>query len=141
VSFDLGAIYYAYNNNTAIPNNSHNSDYELKAGASIPLAGFTFGAVDFYGPSNNAFPKPAPSTKDANTNYLQGNVAYTFKNKATVSAAFGNFQAEGLGHYNTWNAGITYPITDKFSVDARYIGTDQGSGLFNGAVGTLKVAF
>jgi uncharacterized protein (TIGR02001 family) len=144
VTFDLGAIYYLYNNNSALPNNSHASDYELKAGASIPLGGFTFGAVDFYGPSNNAFPLSA--TKDGNTNYLEGDVSYTFKNKATVSAAYGNFQVESAGalsggHYNTWNAGVTYPVTDKLSIDARYIGGTPTGFAFNGAVGTLKVAF
>jgi uncharacterized protein (TIGR02001 family) len=146
VGFDLGVISYNYTGGHN-HNNDHD-DYELKAGASMPIGGFTIGAVDFYGPSNHANPifGLGPIATDySDTNYIEADVSYTFKNKASISAAYGNFQAlndstnSGF-HYNTWNAGVTYPITDKLSIDARYIGTSP-QGLFNGGVATLKVAF
>jgi uncharacterized protein (TIGR02001 family) len=155
VGFDLGVISYNYTGGHD-KNNDHD-DYELKAGASIPLGGFTIGAVDFYGPDNHAFPTAVNvngvATDYSDTNYIEADVSYTFKNKASFSAAFGNFQGNNnLGHYNTWNAGITYPITDKLSIDARYIGASPTFGglngalggpipLYNGGVATLKVSF
>jgi uncharacterized protein (TIGR02001 family) len=151
VGFDFGAIAYNYNGGN-VKNNDHD-DYELKAGASIPVGSWTFGAVDFYGPSNHAFPtafKPnGVASNYSNTNYLEADVGYTFKNKASFSAAYGNFQGDsGLGHYNTWNAGVTYPVTDKLTLDARYIGSSPTAGglngnlpLFNGGVATIKVSF
>ncbi len=142
VGFDFGAIAYNYTGGH-VQNNDHD-DYELKAGASIPVGSWTFGAVDFYGPSNHAFATShnvnGVATNYADTNYAEADVSYTFKNKASFSAAYGNFQASGLGHYNTWNAGVTYPITDKLSLDARYIGASP-QGLFNGGVATIKVSF
>jgi uncharacterized protein (TIGR02001 family) len=151
VGLDLGVIGYTYTGGH-IQNNDHD-DYELKAGASIPVGSWTFGAVDFYGPSNHGIPTAfavnGVATHYANTNYVEADVSYTFKNKASFSAAFGNFQGDSnAGHYNTWNAGITYPITDKLSLDARYIGgTPAFGGLngtvdaFNGGVATIKVSF
>jgi uncharacterized protein (TIGR02001 family) len=116
VTLDLGAIYYGYNGA-----NNGLSDVELKAGASVPAGAATLGAVVYYGPSNNGF-------GGRDTTYIEGNVAF----------ALGNFD-DGLTNYITWNAGVSYPITDKVALDARYIGT-EGAG-YNGAVATLKVAF
>jgi uncharacterized protein (TIGR02001 family) len=131
VTLDLGAIYYGYNDGGF--GNNANSDYELKAAASVPAGPVALTASVFYGPNNNAF-------GNANTTYVEGAASWTFR-KVGISAALGNFSVASGGDYTTWNLGATVPVTDKVSLDARYIGTEGSAGLFNGVVGTLKATF
>lgn len=140
-TLDLGFYYYGYNS-SRLGNVSSNFDtLEWKAGVSVPAGPFTIGAVAYYSDDY------ASSSKSSW--YEEGDISYTFKNKATLSAAIGGFQSDSLAkNYMTWNAGVTYPVTDKLSLDVRYIGTNAaaktsyGAGFgFDGAIATLKLSF
>lgn len=139
-SLDLGAIYYGYTDgqSTAF---SKGSNYEIKLTGSVPVGPLTVGAAVYWTPDFG-------QTSKSGT-YYEINGAYTLANKATISAAYGQQSFDvafaGIDSYATWNAGVTYPVTDNLSIDARYIGVDDdGSTLFSGGdrlVGTLKVTF
>lgn len=146
VTFDLGFYFYGYNTSNDKLVSAGANTLEWKAGASMPLGGFTVGAVAYYSSNENG--------TDHSSWYEEGDVSYTFKNKASVSAAIGGFQSDGLQTggigpetYMTWNVGVTYPVTDKLSFDLRYIGTNSnakdvfGDSAFDGGVATLKVSF
>jgi uncharacterized protein (TIGR02001 family) len=143
VTFDLGAIYYTYNNS----NDGFVSDdfdtLEFKAAASMAAGPATVGLGVYY--SNDWI-----STSESSWYYeLTGSVPV--KENVTLSGAVGHFQSDAFGSpdsYTTWNAGVTLPITEKVSIDARYIGTDNdGTSLYgnlaadNTFVGTIKAVF
>ena len=117
VSWDLGDIYYNYINNSTAYKDNFNEVY-LKG--SEAFGANTVGGAVYY--SNNFFENVGSSY------YLEVNDAYAFKNKVTVSGAV-DYQAltkskAGIAGYWGWNIGATYPVTDHFSIDARYWGTD-----------------
>ncbi len=137
VGFDFGAIYYGYTKN-----NDGLHYWELKAGASKAFGPATIGGVFYYSPE---FPGHLGAAE-----YYEADLSYTVK-KATVSGALGYQNLDDaknlIGGYTTWNIGVTYPITDHFSIDARYIGTgdnvnNTGYG-YGGShyVATLKATF
>ncbi|RZJ89471.1 MAG: porin [Brevundimonas sp.] len=145
VALDLGAIYYGYTKDSLTPNvvSPDFNTLEWKAAASLPIGPATVGAAAYY---SNDF-----AGTDEDSWYYELNASYTLANKATVSGAVGQFQTDAFvgspDSYLTWNAGVTYPITDKVGVDLRYIGTDgdartlYGRNAYSGAVATLKVSF
>jgi uncharacterized protein (TIGR02001 family) len=147
VALDLGFIYYGYTDtdDTVGFDESESSNYELKVAGSIPVGGATLGAAVYWTPNFGG----DNDTLDDNAGvYYEINGAYTFSNSATLSGAFGAVEVDdyAIDSYTTWNVGVTYPITEQVSIDARYIGTDDDATLGFGGngdtlVGTLKLTF
>ncbi|MBS0411696.1 MAG: hypothetical protein JSR86_17400, partial [Proteobacteria bacterium] len=75
INLDLGVIGYIYPKQ---PSGSKENYVELKAIASVTSGAWTPGVAVYYSPDN--FGGTGHET------YLEGNLAYAFKNKATVSA-------------------------------------------------------
>ncbi len=147
VALDLGVIYYGYTDtdDTAGYDESESSNYELKVAGSIPAGGATLGAAVYWTPN---FAGDNDGLDDNTAFYYEVNAAYTFSNTATLSGAFGavNVDDYTVDSYTTWNVGVTYPVTEHFSIDGRYIGTDDDATVGLGGngdtlVGTLKVTF
>jgi uncharacterized protein (TIGR02001 family) len=131
VSTDFGVIGYFY------PNASDGGaelDYgEVYAKASIqPAEGFTLGGAVFVSPE---------FTGETGTGvYAEIGASYAFDSSWSVSAAFGQQQAEDADFdprtgannvedkYTTWNIGTTVTPQDGllkgFAIDARYVDTD-----------------
>ncbi|HWA62399.1 MAG TPA: TorF family putative porin [Caulobacteraceae bacterium] len=146
VNLDLGVIGYIYPRQ---PSGFNENYVELKGLASVTAGPFTPGVAVYYSPDN--------SFATGHETYLEGNLAYAFKNKMSVSGAVGHEfldQAKaGISGYTLWNVGATYPINDHLSVDLRYYGTDHTAKNFYGedkhfpfnaadrVVGTLKVTW
>lgn len=136
VSLDLGAIYYGYVD--AFYDDA--SYWELKAAASVPAGPATLGGAIFY--------SPELSGNMGDAIYYEANVSAPFR-KGTLSAAYGvQTLDDGLwavDSYTTWNAGVTLPVNDTFSVDIRYVGTDDDANFVGFAkdefVATLKATF
>lgn len=146
VTFDLGFIYYGYTDtdDTVGFDESELSTYELKAAASVAAGGVTWGAGIYWTPN---FSGDADTLDDNGGFYYEASAAYTFSNTATLTGAVGLVEVDdyAVDSYTTWNVGVTYPVTEAFSIDARYIGTDDDALAFGGngdtLVGTLKVTF
>jgi len=146
VSLDLGVIYYGYTDSDESPgyDESDSSNVELKLAGSVPVAGVTLGAGVYWTPN---FAGDNDGSDDNSGVYYEVNAAYTFTNTATLSGAIGAVNVDSYTHdsYTTWNVGVTYPIMNHLSIDARYIGTDDDADYFGGngdtLVGTLKVTF
>ena len=124
VSLDLGVIGYIYPKQ---PSGSNENYVELKGLATVTAGSFTPGVSVYYSPDN--------SFATGHETYLEGNLAYTFKNKASVSGAVGHefldsVKDGGLSGYTLWNIGATYPVTDHLSVDLRYYGTSHAAKAF-----------
>lgn len=105
-SFDLGAITYAYGFSKDLPF----FNTELKAAVSRPLGSATVGAVAYY-------------DVDLLKTYYEANISYPLIDKVTLSGAYGyqDFTKFKKWAYPTANAGLTYALTPKYSVDTRYI--------------------
>jgi uncharacterized protein (TIGR02001 family) len=143
VTFDLGAIYYTYNtSNDGFINNDLDT-LEFKAAASMAAGPATVGAAVYY--SNDWV------STDESSWYYEVNGSIPVKDGVLLSGAIGQFQSDALGNpdsYTTWNVGVTLPVTEKISIDARYIGADNDAttiyGSFaadNSFVGTIKANF
>jgi uncharacterized protein (TIGR02001 family) len=103
-SFDFGVITYQYGEkgfNTT----------ELKAAVSHPLGKGTIGAAYF---NNVDF---------GSTFYYEVNGSYPLTDKLSVSGAVGEQDLSGI-KYSTGNIGLTYALTPKWSLDARYSDTN-----------------
>jgi uncharacterized protein (TIGR02001 family) len=117
INWDLGLIYYGYIRD---PDNSE--DYwEAKVAGSRAVGPVTVGGAFFYSPE---FP-----LNTGKAFYYEANASYAITDKLTVSGAFGHQELDedkyGLDSYNTWNLGLTYPLTSKVTIDGRYIDTDS----------------
>lgn len=143
VNFDLGLIYYTYN---STPSGAVDSDFntlEIKGAASIAAGPATLGAAVYYS-------SDWAGTGDSSW-YYELNGSIPVKKDIVLSGAIGGFQADafvGTDSYTTWNLGVTIPVTEKVSFDARYIGTDKDATSMFGAlaaddmfVATLKANF
>jgi len=145
VALDLGLIYYGYNNSTYSTITDDLNTLEGKIAGSVPAGPFTVGAAAYYSADAGG--------SDEDSLYLELNAAYTFEDRATVSAAVGQYDCDCLGggvdSYTTYNIGVTVPVTEKLSIDARYIGNDDDAQSVFGAstapesiwVATLKATF
>jgi uncharacterized protein (TIGR02001 family) len=148
VTIDLGAIYYGYTDDKYAGFSTHKANrVELKAAATDAIGSGTIGAAVYYSPN---FLGSADGSNSDSSVYGEINAGYTFTNKATLSGAYGKQWIKkdifGVDGYTTWNVGITYPLTDHLSIDARYIGSsDDASNAnffeFNGTIATLKATF
>jgi uncharacterized protein (TIGR02001 family) len=115
LTLDLGVIYYGY---TDQPKGSHEDYWEIKAAASAPIGPATVGAAVFHSPE--FFGKTGKAT------YYEINAGVPIPNsKFSVSGALGRQQVEGPADYTTWNAGVSFALTDHLGFDLRYWDTDE----------------
>lgn len=136
-TFDIGAIYYNFGDDV----NGLGNATELKLGVSHPL-----GQGSVYG---NYYKNLDFSSDVIADSYLEVGAAYPLTEKLAVSGAIGKYLEEGdLGvpGYTNYNLGLSYAITDVFSVDGRYSDTSGTKGVFGDYaderfVVTLKAAF
>jgi uncharacterized protein (TIGR02001 family) len=117
VTFDLGAVYYAY-----FGSDTDLDYYELKAGATYsPFTNFTLTPVFWYTPDQDNY---------VETYTIEGTAAYTLPAVGiftpTVSALVGYTDASdtpgfflGEQDYTYWNAGLALAV-EKFTFDFRY---------------------
>lgn len=103
-TFDLGVVSYQYGDEAL-------DSTEAKAAVSYPLYKGTIGAAYYY---NLDFD---------DTTYYEINASYPLSDKLSVSGALGEQDAGGA-KYSTGNIGLTYAITPKLSVDARFSDTN-----------------
>jgi uncharacterized protein (TIGR02001 family) len=143
VTFDLGAIYYTYNNSDDGFVSNELDTLEFKAAASMAAGPAIVGAAVYY--SNDWI------STDESSWYYEINGSVPVKDGVLLSGAIGQFQSDAFGNpdsYTTWNVGVTLPVTEKISIDARYIGTDNDATTLYGSfaadnmfVGTVKANF
>ena len=144
VTLDLGFIYYGYTDSDLGGNESDLSTYELKAAGSFAAGGATWGAAVYWTPN---FGGDFDGSDDNTGFYYEVNGAYTFSNNATLSGAIGAAEVDdyAVDGYTTWNVGVSYPVVDHLSIDARYIDTDDDAFFYgfggDRLVGTIKVTF
>ncbi len=125
-TFDFGAIAYVY------PDSNVDTTWEIKTAASHPMGKGTIGVASYWGSDTLESP------------YYEVNASYPIADKWTVSGALGN---NVLGGYTTWNAGVTYALTDLFTLDVRYSETGRShtskpaTKFPNATYVTLKAAF
>ena len=103
-TFDLGLVSYQYGDEAL-------NSTEAKAAVSYPLYKATVGAAYYH---NLDFD---------DTTYYEINASYPLSDKLSVSGALGEQDAGGA-KYSTGNIGVTYAITPKVSVDARFSDTN-----------------
>lgn len=108
VTFDLGLVGYLY------PSGDADFDWmEFKLGASFaPIEPLTLGVTAYL--SEEAF-----NISDNEGTYLEASAAYAFTDAFSVSGAFGNFDQDVVGDYDTWNLGLRYAAFG-FGFDLRY---------------------
>lgn len=146
VTFDLGFIYYGYTDtDDTFADESELSTYELKVGASFATGGVTWTGNVYWTPN---FSGDFDGFDDNAGFFYEFSAGYTFENAVTLSGGVGFADVEdyAIDSYTTWNVGITYPITEQFGIDVRYIGTDDDAtagfgGNGDTLVGTLKLTF
>lgn len=149
VTFDFGAIFYGYTDDKNLGISSSDGDmWEVKAAATYAAGPGTLGAAVYYSPN---FVGSFNGTNSDSSVYGEINGSYTFSNKAVLSGAVGEQWVDdgvyGVDGYTTWNVGVTYPLTDHVSIDARYIGTNDDADIVSGgfgantAVATVKATF
>ncbi|WP_395644413.1 TorF family putative porin [Terricaulis sp.] len=143
VTFDLGIIYYGYTDSDLGGDESDLSTFEIKGAASIVAGGVTWGGAVYWTPDFSG----DYDGLDNSGFYYEVNAAYTFSNSATLSGAIGAVDVDDytVDGYTTWNVGVSYPVAEHLSIDARYIDTDDDAFAFGYAgdrlIGTLKVTF
>jgi uncharacterized protein (TIGR02001 family) len=134
VTFDLAVIYYGY---TDQPSGSNEDYWEGKIAASVPAGPATLGAALYYSPE--FFGKTGDAT------YIEVNAASPIGDtKFSVSGALGHQYVDIGPGYTTWNAGISYALTDNIGLDLRYHDTakDKFGKISEGrVVGGIKLTF
>ncbi len=161
VNFDFGAIYYGYWNDTphyvnyktgAYDKNVSAPYYEVKAVATLPIGMSSIKGSVFYSPNFFAETGSATYYEAAFSTPYMGSTISGAVGEQTIShvtpgssACFGD---KCVSNYSTWNLGVTIPVNDHFSVDARYIGSSSkavdfgnrnlADAGFNGIAATLK---
>ena len=125
VTLDFGLIYYGYVDE---PQNADYANWEVKAAASVPAGPATLGAAVFY--SNDSFGAAQEAT------YVEVNGAVPV-GPFTLSGAFGNQSYRHGEDYNTWNLGASYTFAEHYTLDLRYVATDNET--FVGPLGDDRV--
>jgi uncharacterized protein (TIGR02001 family) len=148
VTFDLGVIYYTYSNSSdGFVTNDLNT-LEWKAAGSVAAGPATLGLAAYY--SSDYISSGESSW------YYELNGSVPVKKDVVLSGAVGQMKSKVFkgfsggtdDKYTVWNIGVTVPITEKVSVDARYVGTDKAATNIWGQfasddqfVGTIKATF
>jgi uncharacterized protein (TIGR02001 family) len=152
-AMDVGVQYYGYVNT---PRHVRAEYTEVYVKASRAFGPFTPGVAFFYCPKFWDLATTAPGKVNEET-YTEVNGAYALAKQWTISGALG-YVAVSLDtpaaatpkfkDYATWNVGATYAVTDKVSLDLRYIDTDSDAHAYFGktyagerVVAQLKATF
>ncbi len=114
-NLDLGVVGYLYANQ---PNGADYSYAEFKAAASRAVGPATLGAAVYYSPDFFG------ASEDEAT-YVEANAAFSPADRWTVSGAIGRQMVSSDFDCTTWNAGVTYALTDNMGLDVRYSDTDE----------------
>lgn len=134
VSLDIGGIYYAYwNQPTGGPSVDYFEGYikGTKAFGPVTVGGSFYYSPDFTGETGDA-------------EYYEANAAWAIDKQWSISGAVGRQEIEKAAGYTTWNAGVSYALSDHIALDLRYWDTDEhGFGHPYGSriIGGLKVLF
>ncbi|ADL02546.1 conserved hypothetical protein [Brevundimonas subvibrioides ATCC 15264] len=114
-NLDLGVVGYLYTNQ---PDGADYSYAEIKAAASRAVGPATLGAAVYWSPDFFG------ASEDEAT-YVEANAAFSPADRWTVSGALGRQFVSSDFDYTTWNAGVTYALTDRLGLDVRYSDTDE----------------
>jgi uncharacterized protein (TIGR02001 family) len=131
-ALDFGVVGYLYFDE---PSGADYNYLEYKAAISRAIGPVTAGAVVFYSPDFFG--------ADDEAVYTEANLAFSPADKWTVSGALGRQALDVSDDYTTWNAGVSYALTDVYVLDVRYHDTDvEGSDIAEArVVGTIKALF
>lgn len=142
IGVDIGAIYYYYPNSNA-PSNGDFNYWEGKIGLSHDLDVASVGLTYYYSPDFFG--------EVGKAHYIEGSITVPLFDRLEASAALGHqaFDRSGNIDYTTWNIGVSYAVTDKVSVDVRYVDTDLNTAECAGSrencsetiIGTLSASF
>ena len=136
LSFDLGALYYAY------PGATEGLDYdyfEFKAGVSTEIKSVSIGATFYYSPDFFGGIGDALAS--------EGSISFGLGTYAGLSPTFSalvGYQEfyDAAGDYAYWNAGVGFDVYEKFNVDLRYWDTDlEGTLSEERFVATVSASF
>ena len=129
---DLGVVGYLYFDEPSAVDYNY---LEYKAAVSRAIGPLTAGAVVFYSPDFFGV--------DDEAVYYEGNVAFAPADKWTVSGALGHQTLDVSDDYTTWNAGVSYALSDAYVFDVRYHDTDvDGVAIAEDrVVATIKALF
>lgn len=142
VTLDVGATFYGFTDSRLGTVSSDSNTLEFKLAASMPVGSARVAAVAAY----------APEAGDSGESglYTELSASVPFRD-VLVSGAVGRTTSDALGgpdHYMTWNFGVTAPIGERLSLDARLIDTDGDARRIFGSraaqtqlVATLKASF
>lgn len=131
---DVGAIGYLYTNQ---PGGADYDYVEAKLAVSRAVGPATIGAAVYYSPDFFG------ASEDEAT-YIETNAAFSPADKWTVSGAVGHQFLSSDFDYTTWNAGVSYALTDTLTLDGRYFDTDEhgfGEIYDPRAVASIKAVF
>lgn len=107
VTFDVGAIYYAFDD--------ADNTTDIKVGVSGEIASVSVGATAFF-------------NIDAESNAYEFSAEKSFSKISgitpTLSAMVGFTDGDDVANYTYWNAGVSLGFTDTFALDLRYHDTD-----------------
>lgn len=114
-TFDAGAVAYFY---PGQPDGAGYDFVEAKVVATRTEGPWTVGA------SLYASPDFAGATEDEAV-YVEASAAVLVTPRISFSAAVGRQSLSSEFDYSTWNAGVTWSLTDRIAVDVRGWDTDQ----------------
>ncbi|WP_396594460.1 TorF family putative porin [Brevundimonas sp. R86498] len=130
-ALDFGVVGYLYFDE---PSGADYGYVEYKAAISRAIGPVTAGAVVFYSPDFFG--------ADEEAVYTEANLAFAPADKWTVSGAIGFQTLDVNDDYATWNAGVSYSLSDVYVLDVRYHDADVDGPLSDArVVGTLKAFF
>lgn len=142
VTLDIGATFYGFTDSRLGTVSSDSNTLEFKFAGSVPVGAVRVAAVAAYAPEAGDSGESGLYTELSASAPVRG---------AVISAAVGRTTSDALGgpdHYMTWNVGVTAPIGERLSLDARLIDTDgDARRIFGGRaaqtqlVATLKATF
>ncbi len=131
---DVGGVAYLYTNQ---PDGTDYDYVEAKLAVSRAVGPATVGAAVYYSPDFFG------ASEDEAT-YVEANGAFSPADKWTISGAVGRQFVSSDFDYTTWNAGVSYALTDTLTLDGRYFDTDEhGFGdIYDArAVASIKAVF
>ena len=131
-ALDFGVIGYLY---AGAPDGADYNYAEFKAAASRAVGPATVGAAVYYSPDFFGVDEAAT--------YAEINGSFSPADKWTVSGAIGQQWLDVTDDYATWNAGVSYALTDNLAIDVRYHDTDvKGvAGAYDRVVAGVKLTF
>ncbi len=127
-ALDFGVVGYLY---AGEPSAAEYDYVEYKAAVSRAIGPVTAGAVVYYSPDFFG--------ADEEAVYTEANLAFAPADKWTVSGAVGFQTLDVSDDYTTWNAGVSYALSDVYAIDVRYYDTDVDNVDIAGARGVIAL--